>query len=119
MGDKDGEKAKEKEKEREEGEINSDDDKDKKKKKKDKDKDRDDSRSRSRSRSRGRRGRSPDWARYKGGMDSSAVDALREKAREEAVCGHGKSYAKRPTTVEGEMWRGSGGETRVSMLGSS
>merc|ERR1712014_16599 len=47
----------------------------------------------------------------------SDVEKLRERLREEAVCGHGKSYAKRPTSVEGELWRGSGDHVRVSMLG--
>lgn len=75
------------------------------------------SRSRSRHRSRSRR-RSPDWARYKGPiLDSSEIERLREKTREDAVVGTGKVYSKRPTTVEGEMWRGSGGDARVSMLG--
>ena len=63
-------------------------------------------------------------------MDPSEIERLREKAREEvgarsllqgsvdraqfiqrmpeAVVGVGKAYSKRPTTVEGEMWRGSG-----------
>lgn len=75
------------------------------------------SRSRSR-RSRSRRRKSPDWARYRGPThDSHDIERLREKAREEAVVGVGKVYSKRPTTVEGEMWRGSGGDARVSMLG--
>ena len=74
------------------------------------------SRSRHRSRSRSRR-RSPDWARYKGPiLDASELERLREKAREDAVVGVGKVYSKRPTTVEGELWRGSG-DARVSMLG--
>ncbi|CAK9053671.1 Pre-mRNA splicing factor SR-like 1 (AtSRL1) [Durusdinium trenchii] len=76
------------------------------------------SRSRHRSRSRRHRSRSPDWTRYKGSIaDQSEIERLREKAREEAVVGVGKVYSKRPTTVEGEMWRGSGGDVRVSMLG--
>ena len=76
------------------------------------------SRSRSRHRSRSRRRRSPDWTRYKGSAaDTSEIERLREKAREEAVVGVGKVYSKRPTTVEGELWRGSGGDARVSMLG--
>jgi len=76
------------------------------------------SRSRSRHRSRSRRRRSPDWARYKGPiLDASEIERLREKAREDAVVGVGKVYSKRPTTVEGELWRGSGGDARVSMLG--
>ena len=60
-------------------------------------------------------------------MDPSEIERLREKAREEvpalhsfeaslsvqhasckAVVGVGKAYSKRPTTVEGEMWRGTG-----------
>ena len=75
------------------------------------------SRSRHRSRSRTSRRRSPDWARYKGPiLDASELERLREKAREDAVVGVGKVYSKRPTTVEGELWRGSG-DARVSMLG--
>ncbi|CAE7303627.1 Top2 [Symbiodinium natans] len=113
-------------KEGDDEEKTKDEDHDQKKKKKDKKDDRDSSRSRSRSRSRHRsrsrsrrrRGSSPDWARYKGSMDPSEIERLREKAREEAVVGVGKAYSKRPTTVEGEMWRGSGSEGRVSMLGS-
>ncbi|CAE7627527.1 top2 [Symbiodinium sp. CCMP2456] len=114
-------------KEGDEEEKTKDEDHDQRKKKKDKKDDRDSSRSRSRSRSRHRsrsrsrrrRGSSPDWARYKGSMDPSEIERLREKAREEAVVGVGKAYSKRPTTVEGEMWRGSGSEGRVSMLGGS
>jgi len=53
----------------------------------------------SRSRSR-RRGRSPDWSRWKGKSDSTMVKELRERAREEAVCGSGKEYAKRPMGFE-------------------
>ncbi|CAE7556109.1 SRL1 [Symbiodinium pilosum] len=125
--DKD-EKAEDDKKEGEDEEKTKDEDPDNKKKKKDKKDDRDSSRSRSRSRSRHRgsrsrsrrrRGSSPDWARYKGSMDPSEIERLREKAREEAVVGVGKAYSKRPTTVEGEMWRGSGSEGRVSMLGGS
>ena len=96
----------------------------KKEKKESKKESRDDrpSRSRSRHRSRSRtsrtsRRRSPDWARYKGPiLDASELERLREKAREDAVVGVGKVYSKRPTTVEGELWRGSG-DARVSMLG--
>lgn len=52
------------------------------------------SRSRSRSRSR-RRGRSPDWTRWKGKSDDEMKRELRERQKEEAVCGQGKEYAKR------------------------
>ena len=95
--------------------------KEKKEKKEAKKESRDDrssrSRSRHRSRSRTSRRRSPDWARYKGPiLDASELERLREKAREDAVVGVGKVYSKRPTTVEGELWRGSG-DARVSMLG--
>ena len=95
--------------------------KEKKEKKETKKESRDDrssrSRSRHRSRSRTSRRRSPDWARYKGPiLDASELERLREKAREDAVVGVGKVYSKRPTTVEGELWRGSG-DARVSMLG--
>mmetsp|Transcript_115095 Transcript_115095/g.357505 ORF Transcript_115095/g.357505 Transcript_115095/m.357505 type:complete len:574 (+) Transcript_115095:3-1724(+) len=69
---------------------------------------------RRRSRSRGRR--SPDWSRYKGRSDQDMVVELREKTKEEAVCGHGKAYARRPLTVEEELWKREP-ETRVSMLG--
>mmetsp|Transcript_35175 Transcript_35175/g.109811 ORF Transcript_35175/g.109811 Transcript_35175/m.109811 type:complete len:591 (-) Transcript_35175:74-1846(-) len=69
---------------------------------------------RRRSRSRGRR--SPDWSRYKGRCDQDMVEELREKAKEDAVCGHGKAYARRPLTVEEELWKREP-ETRVSMLG--
>lgn len=76
------------------------------------------SRSRHRSRSRTSRRRSPDWARYKGPiLEPSELERLREKAREDAVVGVGKVYSKRPTTVEAELWRGGGGDARVSMLG--
>eukprot|EP00439_Symbiodinium_sp_Y106_P032803 s5686_g3.t3 len=135
VSDKDKEKDKDdkeqkdedEKKEGDEEEKTKDEDHDQRKKKKDKKDDRDSSRSRSRSRSRHRsrsrsrrrRGSSPDWARYKGSMDPSEIERLREKAREEAVVGVGKAYSKRPTTVEGEMWRGSGSEGRVSMLGGS
>jgi len=133
VSDKDKEKDKDDKEEKDEDEKKEGDeeektkDHDQRKKKKDKKDDRDSSRSRSRSRSRHRsrsrsrrrRGSSPDWARYKGSMDPSEIERLREKAREEAVVGVGKAYSKRPTTVEGEMWRGSGSEGRVSMLGGS
>lgn len=59
----------------------------------------------SRSRSR-RKSRSPslDWCRYKGSQDKDLLEALRERAREEAVCSYGKTYSRssRPvTTTEG------------------
>uniref|UniRef100_A0A7S2DT93 Pre-mRNA-splicing factor 38 n=1 Tax=Alexandrium andersonii TaxID=327968 RepID=A0A7S2DT93_9DINO len=69
---------------------------------------------RRRSRSRGRK--SPDWSRYKGRSDADMVGELREKAKEDAVCGYGKAYARRPLTVEEELWKREP-ETRVSMLG--
>jgi len=71
-------------------------------------------RKRRRSRSRGRK--SPDWSRYKGRSDADMVEELREKAKEDAVCGHGKAYARRPLTVEEELWKREP-EMRVSMLG--
>jgi len=69
-------------------------------------------RRRSRSRSRG----SPDWSRYKGRSDADMVEELRERWKEEAVCGHGKAYSRRPLTVEEELWKREP-EVRVSMLG--
>mmetsp|Transcript_19013 Transcript_19013/g.60381 ORF Transcript_19013/g.60381 Transcript_19013/m.60381 type:complete len:630 (-) Transcript_19013:98-1987(-) len=70
---------------------------------------------RRRRRSRSRR-RSPDWSRWKGKGETEMVEEFREKAKEEAVCGHGKSYARRPMTMEEELWKRDP-ETRVSMLG--
>jgi len=57
------------------------------------------------SRSRSRRGghRSPDWSRWKGKTDAEMVQELRERAKEDAVCGHGKVYAKRPLTIDASM----------------
>mmetsp|Transcript_42611 Transcript_42611/g.68020 ORF Transcript_42611/g.68020 Transcript_42611/m.68020 type:complete len:633 (+) Transcript_42611:84-1982(+) len=55
---------------------------------------------RSRSRSR-RRGRSPDWSRWKGKSHTEMLEELRERAKEDAVCGYGKVYPKRPMTFEG------------------
>lgn len=65
-------------------------------------------RSRSRSRGRGgygggRRGGSPDWSRYKGKSDAEMIQELRERARANAVCGHGKVYAKRPLNFDAQM----------------
>lgn len=58
--------------------------------------------SRSRSRSRGR-GNSPDWSYRKGKSDADMVDELRTRLRENAVCGHGKNYAKRPIGFDASM----------------
>jgi len=55
---------------------------------------------RSRSRSK-RRGQSQDWSRWKGKSHTEMLEELRERAREDAVCGHGKVYPKRPLTFEG------------------
>jgi pre-mRNA-splicing factor 38B len=55
---------------------------------------------RSRSRSRGRE-RSLDWSRWKGKSHLEMLEELRERAKEDAVCGHGKVYPKRPMTFEG------------------
>merc|ERR1719324_2187592 len=60
-------------------------------------------RKRSRSRSRGRRGGSPDWSRYKGKSDAEMIQELRERNRDQAVCGHGKSYAKKPLNFDASM----------------
>jgi len=60
-------------------------------------------RGRSRSRSRGRRGGSPDWSRYKGKSDAEMIQELRERNRDQAVCGHGKSYAKKPLNFDASM----------------
>lgn len=68
-----------------------------------------------RSRSR-RRAVERDWSRWKGKDEIEMIEELRERHREEAVCGHGKAYARRPLTVEEELWRREP-ETRVSMLG--
>lgn len=72
-------------------------------------------RKRSRSRSRKRAG-SPDWSRYKGRSHQEMAHEFHEKSKEEALCTAGKSYAKRPFTMEEELWR-SEAEVRVSMLG--
>lgn len=48
------------------------------------------------SRSRSRRKGSPDWSRFKGRSDAEMVEELRDRAREDAVCGHGRTYSKRP-----------------------
>jgi len=79
---------------------------------------------RSRSRSR-RKSRSPslDWCRYKGSQDKDLLEALRERAREEAVCSYGKTYSRssRPVTTEGDKSSRSdnkdsgGGEFRSKM----
>ncbi|CAJ1421429.1 unnamed protein product [Effrenium voratum] len=88
--DKDREKDKE-EKEKDEARSGSEDEGKKKRKRK----------SRSRSRSR-RRSRSPslDWCRHKGSHDKDLLEALRERAREEAVCSYSKTYSRRPTEDE-------------------
>eukprot|EP00927_Polykrikos_kofoidii_P035802 TRINITY_DN30325_c0_g1_i2.p1 TRINITY_DN30325_c0_g1~~TRINITY_DN30325_c0_g1_i2.p1 ORF type:complete len:674 (-),score=155.45 TRINITY_DN30325_c0_g1_i2:178-2112(-) len=56
-------------------------------------------RSRSRSRRRTRTG-SPDWTRDKGKSDNAMIKELRERVRDDAVCGSGKEYAKRPMGFE-------------------
>jgi pre-mRNA-splicing factor 38B len=72
---------------------------------------------RRRSRSRGkRRNAEPDWSRYKGRSETEMTQEFREKWREHALVSHGKSYAKRPFTMEEELWRREP-EARVSMLG--
>ena len=58
---------------------------------------------------------SPDWSRFKGRSDAEMVQELRDKAKEDAVCA-GKSYARRPLTVEEELWKREP-EVRVSLLG--
>jgi len=55
---------------------------------------------RSRSRSRRRRS-SPNWSRWKGKSHSEMIEEFRERAKEDAVMGHGKVYPKRPLTFEG------------------
>lgn len=56
-------------------------------------------RSRSRSRGRGKQqerdGSPTDWSRHKGRSDAELVEELRERAREDAVCGDRRGYAKR------------------------
>jgi len=74
-------------------------------------------RGRKRRRSRSKRRKSPDWSRWKGDADTDLVGELRERAREEAVCGHGKFYAKRPQSVEQQLWQNNNPEMRVSLLG--
>jgi len=69
-----------------------------------------------RSRSRRRGASERDWSRWKGKDETEMVEEFRERHREEAVCGYGKAYARRPFTVEEELWRREP-ETRVSMLG--
>lgn len=69
-----------------------------------------------RRRSRSRRRSERDWSRWKGKDEIEMLEELREKAREEAVCGYGKAYARRPLTVEEGLWRKEP-EMRVSMLG--
>jgi len=56
--------------------------------------------SESRNKDRKRRGRSPDWSRSKGTPDTELIKELREQAKEEAVCGHGKDYCRRPMGFE-------------------
>eukprot|EP00931_Biecheleriopsis_adriatica_P075830 TRINITY_DN4960_c0_g1_i2.p1 TRINITY_DN4960_c0_g1~~TRINITY_DN4960_c0_g1_i2.p1 ORF type:complete len:665 (+),score=178.55 TRINITY_DN4960_c0_g1_i2:203-1996(+) len=74
-------------------------------------------RKRSRSRRRGRSS-SQDWCRYKGKSDKELIEAMRDKAREDAVCAYGSSYSRRrPHTMEESLWMGER-DTRVSMLGS-
>jgi len=75
-----------------------------------------DAKSRKRRRSRSRRRNSPDWSRWKGQSDKDLVEKLREQKKEDAVCGHGKAYARRPLTVEEVLWK-SDVEARVSLLG--
>jgi len=65
---------------------------------------------------RRRRSRSPDWSYYKGRSDKDMVEDMREKAKQDAVCGQGKSYSRRPLTVEEELWKREP-DSRVSMLG--
>lgn len=60
-------------------------------------------RQRSRSRSRGRRGGSPDWSRWKGKSDADMLQELRDRHKDTAVCGHGKSYSKRPLNFDAQM----------------
>jgi len=58
-------------------------------------------RGRSRSRSRGRRHeKEPDLSRHKGTDDGTLLKELRDRLREEAVCGSGKDYCKRPMGFE-------------------
>merc|ERR1712232_936400 len=59
-------------------------------------------RSRSRARSRSR-SRSVDWSRRKGKSDAEMIEELRSRLRENAVCGQGKVYAKRPLTFDASM----------------
>lgn len=90
----DGSKTEDRTDEKESGDERSGSDDEGKKKKK---------RRTSRSRSR-RKSRSPslDWCRYKGNQDKDLLEALRERAREEAVCSYAKTYSRsRPVTVEG------------------
>lgn len=61
---------------------------------------------RSRSRSRGRARQRPgshDWSRWKGKSDADMLQELRERNKQNAVCGHGKSYSKRPLSFDGSM----------------
>merc|ERR1740121_1943091 len=46
------------------------------------------------------------------------IEALREKAREDATCGGGKAYSRRPLTLEQGLWSQEP-ENRVSMLGDN
>jgi len=58
-------------------------------------------RSRSRGQGRAGRGRSPDWSRWKGKSHVEMLEELRERAKQDAVCGSGKVYPRRPLTFEG------------------
>jgi len=71
---------------------------------------------RKRSRSRGGKNKPIDWSRNKGKSQSEMAEEYKEKSKEEAVCTVGKSYSKRPDTMEEELWK-SQGKSRVSMLG--
>merc|ERR1712023_351542 len=66
--------------------------------------DQEERRNRGRADSRSRsRGRGPDWSRWKGKSDSEMLQELRERTRDQAVCGHGKAYAKKPLNFDASM----------------
>jgi len=58
---------------------------------------------RSRSPPRTRGGKDYDWSRHKGKSEERLVEELRQRLRDKAVCGPGRSYAKRPLSFDASM----------------
>jgi len=71
-----------------------------------------------RSRSR-QRGEGPDWSRFKGKSHVEMLEELRERAKEDAVCGHGKVYPRRPLTFEGFATKYESAERQVPVDGEA